>query len=268
MDHRDSGDARMIRAMLIDDEPLALERLRRMLQTTGRVEIAGACSDPVEALEQIRRLKPELLFLDIHMPELTGFELLAALPEQPLVVFTTAYDQHALDAFRVNSIDYLLKPIEPDHLDRALTKAERIRGQNAAGPDLKVLLAQIESALKPSLAAPPQPWLERVVSRSGDKLELVELARVTHFYAGDKLTYAATAERSYVIDQSILELESKLDPARFIRIHRATILNLEHLRELHTWFGGKMVARLKDAKKTELAVSRDRVRALKERLGA
>ncbi len=252
-----------MKAFLVDDEPLALERLRRMLQATARVEIAGASTDPVEALEQIRWLKPDLLFLDIHIPELTGFDLLAELEQQPLVVFTTAYDQHALEAFRVNSIDYLLKPIEPEHLDRALTKAERIRGNSEPPPDLRELLAQIGAALKPAQA----PWLERIASRTGDKLELVDLARVTHFYASDKLTYAATPERSYVADQTITELESKLDPARFIRIHRSTILNLEYLRELHTGFGGRMIARLKDAKKTDLDVSRDRVRALKERLG-
>jgi len=254
----------MIKTFIIDDEPLALERLRRMLQSTGRVEIVGACTDPVEAIEQIRWSKPDLLFLDIHMPELTGFELLTELDEQqPLIVFTTAYDQHALEAFQVNSIDYLLKPVEPAHLERALAKAARIRGASEQAPDLRALLAQIGTSLKPA----QKSWIERIASRTGDKLELIELSRVTHFYASDKLTYAATAERNYVVDPSIAELESKLDPARFVRIHRATILSLDHLRELHTWFGGKMVARLKDAKKTELAVSRDRVRALKERLG-
>jgi two-component system LytT family response regulator len=252
-----------MKAFLVDDEPLALERLRRMLQTTGRVEIAGACSDPVEALEQIRWRQPDLLFLDIHMPELTGFELLAELAVQPLVVFTTAYDQYALEAFRVNSIDYLLKPIEPLHLDRALAKAERMQAKSEAAPDLRALLTQLGAALKPA----PPARLERIASRIGDKLELVDLSRVTHFYAADKLTYAATAERNYVADQTIAELESKLDPARFIRIHRSTILNLDYLRELHTGFGGKMIARLKDAKRTDLDVSRDRVRALKERIG-
>lgn len=261
----------MLKTFIVDDEPLALERLRRMLQATGRVEIAGACSDPVEAVEQIRWVRPQLLFLDIHMPELTGFELLAGLEQQqPLVVFTTAYDQHALEAFQVNSIDYLMKPIEPAHLDRALAKAERLFAQAApadAPPDLRALLAQIGAAIKPAAASTAQQWIERIASRTGDKLELVDLSRVTHFYASDKLTYAATAERSYTVDPSITDLESKLDPARFVRIHRATILNLDHLRELHTWFGGKMVARLKDSKKTELTVSRDRVRALKDRLG-
>lgn len=254
----------MLKTFIVDDEPLALERLRRMLQATGRVEIAGACSDPVEAVEQIRWSRPQLLFLDIHMPELNGFELLVELEHQPLVVFTTAYDRHALEAFQVNSIDYLLKPIEPARLDRALAKAERLFAQAGpadARPDLRALLAQLGSAA-------PVRWMERIASRTGDKLELVDLSRVTHFYASDKLTYAATPERSYTVDPSITELEGKLDPARFVRIHRATILNLDHLRELHTWFGGKMVARLKDPKKTELAVSRDRVRALKDRLGA
>ncbi|MEO8049180.1 MAG: LytTR family DNA-binding domain-containing protein [Acidobacteriota bacterium] len=261
----------MIKTFLVDDEPLALERLRRMLQATGRVEIAGACTDPVEAVEQIRWSKPQLLFLDIHMPELTGFELLAELEQQqPLAVFTTAYNQHALEAFQVNSIDYLMKPIEPAHLERALAKAERMFAQAAsasAPPDLRELLAQLRPAIKAGAASAAPRWIERIASRTGDKLELVDLSRVTHFYASDKLTYAATAERSYAVDPSITDLESKLDPARFVRIHRATILNLDHLRELHTWFGGKMVARLKDTKKTELAVSRDRARVLKGRLG-
>ena len=262
----------MIKTFIIDDEPLALERLRRMLQATGRVDIAGVYTDPVEAVEQIRWSRPELLFLDIHMPELSGFELLSELEQQPLVVFTTAYDQHALEAFQVNSIDYLLKPIEPAHLERALAKAERLFSQDGHSgsltPDLRALLTQLGAALKPSGAQPANThWLERIASRTGDRLELVDLSRVTHFYASDKLTYAATVERQYVVDPTIAELESKLNPARFVRIHRANILNLDHLRELHTWFGGKMVARLKDAKKTELAVSRDRVRALKDRLG-
>jgi len=262
----------MIKTFIVDDEPLALERLRRMLQATGRVDIAGVYTDPVEAVEQIRWSRPELLFLDIHMPELSGFELLSELEQQPLVVFTTAYDEHALEAFQVNSIDYLLKPIEPAHLERALAKAERLFSQDGHSgsltPDLRALLTQLGAALKPSGAQPANThWLERIASRTGDRLELVDLSRVTHFYASDKLTYAATVERQYVVDPTIAELESKLNPARFVRIHRATILNLDHLRELHTWFGGKMVARLKDAKKTELAVSRDRVRALKDRLG-
>ena len=253
----------MIRAYLVDDEPLALDRLSRMLLETGRVEIAGSSSDPLEAVDVLRTLCPDLLFLDIHMPGLSGFELLAELPEQPLVVFTTAYDRYALEAFSVNSIDYLLKPIELEHLERALTKVERLRSQGERPAEVRELLKQIGASL--NLAK--SPWLDRIASRSGDKVQPIDLRRVTHFFAKDKLTFASTLERSYVVDMTIAELEEKLDPGRFIRIHRGVILNLDHLLELHAILGGRMVARLKDASKTELSVSRDRVGALRTRLG-
>jgi two-component system LytT family response regulator len=246
-----------VRAYLLDDEPLALSRLERMLQTTGRVEIVGSHQDPLEAVDQLTTLRPDLLFLDIHMPGLTGFEFLAALDTQPLVIFTTAYDQHALEAFQANSIDYLLKPIEPERLDRALDKAERLRG--SPGHDISAGLAQ--------LLRRNTTWIERIASRTGDKVELVDLARVTHFFASDKLTFAATPERNFVVNQTIAELESKLNPARFIRIHRGAILSLDHVQELHTDFGGRMIVRLKDTKRTELPVSRERVRSLKQQLG-
>jgi two-component system LytT family response regulator len=251
----------LIRAYVVDDEPLALKRLIRMLEAyPERVRICGSNTDPVDALEELQRadLSCDVLFLDIHMPGLSGFELLAELAEQPMIVFTTAYDQYALDAFRVNSIDYLLKPIEPEHLDRALTKAERMAGPKT---DLRELLRQIGDKLGKGAS------MERIASRTGDKVELVEIRRVTHFFANGKLTFAAAAERNYVVDQTVSELEKKLDPARFVRIHRGVILNLDHLLELHSGFGGSMVARLKNPQKTELPVSRDRTRVLKTRLG-
>jgi DNA-binding LytR/AlgR family response regulator len=197
------------------------------------------------------------------MPGLSGFELLAELPAQPLVIFTTAYDRYALEAFRVNAIDYLLKPVEPDLLDRALAKAERLTRHGERPPEVRELLARIGATLQLGKSA----WLDRIASRSGDKVEPIDLGRVTHFFSKDKLTFASTLERSHVVDMTISELEQKLDPARFIRIHRGAILNLDHLLELHGMFGGRMLARLKDRKRTELPVSRDRVAALKGRLG-
>jgi two-component system, LytTR family, response regulator len=253
----------MMRAYLVDDEPLALERLARMLEATGRVDVAGSNTDPVKAIEELRRELPDVLFLDIHMPALSGFELLTELPEQPLVIFTTAYDRYALEAFRANAIDYLLKPIEPDLLERALTKAERMASRGERPADVRDLLAQIGATLQLGKS----PWLDRIASRSGDKVEPIDLRRVTHFFSRDKLTFAATLERSHVVDLTISELEQKLDPRRFIRIHRGTNLGLDHLLELHGMFGGRMLARLKDGKKTELSVSRDRVAALKDRMG-
>jgi two-component system LytT family response regulator len=254
----------MIRAYLLDDEPPALDRLRRMLRATDRVEVVGTCTDPVEALQHLHRTSPDLLFLDIHMPGLSGFELLAELPEPPLVIFTTAYDQHALEALQANAADYLLKPIEPDRLDRALTRAERLLGQGSQAIDVPALIARITAAVRPPA---PGVWLSRVASRSGDTVEVVDLRHVTHFFARDKLTFAATLQRPFVVDQTIAELEKRLNPARFVRIHRGVILNLDHLLDLRADFGGRMVVRLKDAGRTTLTVARDRVRTLKERLG-
>jgi len=246
-----------MRAFLVDDEPLALKRLGRLLAATKRVEIIGTSSDPVEAVPAILASKPDVLFLDIEMPAMTGFEMLSRLDPQPWVVFTTAYDKYALEAFGVNSVDYLLKPIEAAQLDRALDKIERMGAR--ARPDIQALVAKLTER------SPDYP--ERIASRVGERVELVDLAQVTHFFASDKLTYAATAGKNYVVDHTIQELEQKLDPRRFIRIHRAILLNVDYVQELHAGIAGRMIVRLKDAKRTDLTVSRDRVRELKQRLG-
>jgi two-component system LytT family response regulator len=237
-----------------------------MLAVTGRVEIAGTSTDPVEAVEAILKTKPDVLFLDIEMPGMTGFQMLSELDpqQQPLIVFTTAYDQYALEAFGVNSVDYLLKPIEAPQLARALDKVDRMRGGVEPRPEIRELLDRI-AALAAGEGQPAYP--DRIASRTGERVELIELARVTHFFARDKLTYAATAAKNHVVDHTIQELEQKVDPRKFVRIHRAILLNLDYVHELHTWFAGRMMVRLKDDKHTELTVSRDRVRALKERLG-
>lgn len=250
-----------MKAFLVDDELLALKRLSRMLGATGRVDVAGTCTDPVEAVQAIIDTKPDVVFLDIEMPGMNGFQLLEKLDPQPWIIFTTAYDQYALQAFGVNSVDYLLKPIEAGQLSRALDKVERMRGSSQR-VDMRELLDRLSAA---SPSAPDYP--DRIASRIGERVEFVELARVTHFYASDKLTYASTPTKNYVVDHTIQELEQKLDPRKFIRIHRATLLNTGYVHELHAWFGGKMMVRLKDEKKTELTVSRDRVKALKQRLG-
>jgi two-component system, LytTR family, response regulator len=251
-----------IRAFLVDDESLALKRLSRMLAATGRTEVVGTRQDPVDAVDAILAAKPDVLFLDIEMPGMNGFQMLAKLDPQPLIVFTTAYDQYALQAFGVNSVDYLLKPIDPAQLNRALDRIERMRVGAEPRPEIRELLDRLAAASKPH---PEYP--DRIASKTGERVEFVELARVTHFFASDKLTYAATAPKNFMIDHTIQELEQKLDPRKFLRIHRATLLNVDYVHELHTWFAGRMVVRLKDEKKTELTVSRDRVKALKQRLG-
>ena len=257
----------VMRAFLVDDESLALKRLQRMLAATGRVEIAGTSTDPVEAVEAIVKAKPDVLFLDIEMPGMTGFQMLAKLDpqQQPMIVFTTAYDQYALEAFGVNSVDYLLKPIEAPQLARALDKVDRMRSGVEPRPEIRALLDRIAALAAGGGGQPAYP--SRIASRTGERVELVELSRVTHFFARDKLTYAATATKNHVVDHTIQELEQKVDPRKFVRIHRAILLNLDYVHELHTWFAGRMMVRLKDDKRTELTVSRDRVRVLKQRLG-
>jgi two-component system, LytTR family, response regulator len=229
------------------------------------VEVAGTSSDPVDALAALTGHPVDVVFLDIQMPGMNGFEMLGMLDPEPLVVFTTAYHQYALQAFEVNSIDYLLKPIEERHLARALDKLERLRAAQAPPPNWQSVLARLSSALTQGGATEAYP--ERIASRLGDRIHILELPRVTHFFAQDKLTYAATEAKNFVVDHTVSELELKFDPRRFCRIHRSTLLNLAWVREVDAWFGGRMLVRLKDAKNTELQVARDRVTSLKKQLG-
>jgi len=202
-----------IRTLIVDDEPLARRTIRTLLECDPEIEIVGECGSGSEAVEAIRRQTPDLLFLDIQMPGMTGFELLQKLPKEPAVVFTTAFDRFALDAFEVNSIDYLVKPIEVPRLEKALTKLERLRG--TPQEHIRALARELT-----------RKFPERISSRIGERVVFVEISKITHFYAKDKLTYAATASKDYAVDITISELEEKLDPDVFLRIHRATLLNL------------------------------------------
>jgi two-component system LytT family response regulator len=252
-----------MKAYLIDDEPLATDRLRRLLEKAHRVEVVGQSNDPVEALGQIRALKPDVLFLDIEMPGMSGFELLENLKEQqPLIVFTTAFDQYALDAFKVNSIDYLLKPIGEAHLDRALNKLDRLLTAGHSPANINALLEQIRGML----AQPRPEFLVRVASRLGERVQFIEVANVTHFYAKDKLTFAVASGKDHSVDFSIADLEGKLPPTEWVRIHRSTLLNLSAVKEIHNWFGGKLLVRLKDGQ-TELKVARERAAEVRAKLG-
>jgi two-component system LytT family response regulator len=253
-----------LRAYLVDDEPLALERLRRLLERTGLVDVVGSTTEPETAVTALTANPPDVCFLDIQMPRLDGFEVLARLPSQPIVIFTTAYDQYALRAFGVNSVDYLLKPIEPDSLERAIKKVDRLRASGSrAQPDLPALLKKLADSLRE--AKPEYP--ERIASRLGDRLWFLDLARVTHFFAEDKLTYAVSEGKAYCVDYAITELERKLDPKKFLRIHRSTVLNVHWIKEVASLPGGALNVRLKDDKGTELTVARDRAREFKTRVG-
>ena len=248
----------MIRAFVVDDEKLAVQRLTRLLNDTGRVTIAGSATDPQDALDALRDADVDVVFLDIQMPEMTGIELVERLDRNVPVIFTTAYDRYALEAFTVNSIDYLLKPIEAERLEKALDKLERLRGQSA--PDVRTLAKQLARELAQGRR------LERIASRVGERTRVIDVARVTHFFAKEKLTFAVSGGREHVIDYTMVELEDQLDHRRFVRIHRATIVNVGFVQELYPGVDG-LLLRLKDDGKTELSVARDRVRELKDRLG-
>ena len=262
------SDPSLLRAYLVDDEPLALERLQRLLARFP-LQIIGTATDPVEAVASLNNIEPaiDVLFLDIQMPGINGFELLARLTNQPFVIFTTAYDQHALRAFETNAIDYLLKPIEPEQLERALKKLGRLRPiakpvwqQNPALPEL---LKELTASLRK-----PQPaYPARIASRVGERISFLALDDVTHFIAQDKLTFAVANGKKHSVDQTISDLEHRLDPARFLRIHRSALVNVDWIHEVNSWFAGKVVLSLKDSQHTQLTVARDRVRTLKDRLG-
>jgi two-component system LytT family response regulator len=241
-----------LRAFLVDDEPLALGRLERLLAATGRVEIVGRETDPEAALARLAATTEiDVLFLDIQMPGMSGFDLLAQLPAPPPVVFTTAYDQHALRAFATSSVDYLLKPIGPAELERALTKLERLERR---------VIDKLAAALGTRTGGGARPP-ERIASRLGSKTRLIEVARITHFFASDKLTYAVVDGKDHVVDTSIAELETRLGQG-FFRIHRKTLVNLAFVAELDAG-----TVRLSDVARTELDVARDRVTPLKAALG-
>jgi two-component system LytT family response regulator len=250
-----------LRVLLVDDESLALKRLARLLLVTGRVEIIESFTDPEEAVVFLSEKSIDVIFLDIQMPVMNGFEMLARLPNQPTVIFTTAFDQYALRAFEVNSIDYLLKPVESEQLDRALNKADRLRGTEQT-PEWRKVVDELAVALQTR-----QPYFpDRIASRLGERTEFIELAQITHFLAESKLIYAVTQTKKYVIDYSIMELERRLDPKVFVRIHRSVLLNTNYIQEINQRFAGGVLVRLKDGKRTVLTVARDRVRILKDHL--
>jgi two-component system LytT family response regulator len=248
-----------LRVFVVDDEKLAVDRLVRLLEATGRVVISGTSTDSQDALERLRHADIDVLFLDIQMPGLTGFQLLDRIDRDIRVIFTTAFDRYALDAFAVNSIDYLLKPIEPERLEHALDKLERLSSQPP--PDVRSLARELAAQLTPARR------LDRIASRVGERTTLLEVARITHFFSKDKLTFAVANGREHVVDYTLSQLEERLDQKRFVRIHRATVVNTAFVQELDAWVDGGVIVRLKDDKKTELSVARDRVRDLKDRLG-
>jgi two-component system LytT family response regulator len=256
-----------LRAYLVDDEALALKRLHKLLAATGSVEVVGSTTDQAKAISFLESHQVDVLFLDIQMPGMNGFGLLARLGTQPVVIFTTAYDKYALKAFEVNSVDYLLKPIEPQQLERALEKVRRL-GETASALQVRAQIRSLAQSLAGNSSSRTRESSDRISFRVGNRILVIDLARITHFWSEDKMTFAATDEGAkYIADYSITDLEQKLGSKGFVRIHRATLVNLAFVDELHRWFGGRMLIKLKDKNQTRLTVSRVQARNLRDRLG-
>lgn len=249
-----------IRTLVADDEPLARRRLARLLEQEPAAELVAACASGTEAVEAARRLMPDLLFLDVQMPGLDGFGVLEALGSRvpPAVVFVTAFDTYAIQAFEANALDYLLKPFDADRLHRAFHRvAERLRRPDAEPP---AQLTQLLETLKRQQAV-----VERLAIRTDGRVYFVRVADVDWIESSSNYVRLHTGKQSHLLRESLANLEARLDPARFLRIHRTTILNVERLRELQPWFSGEFIAILTDG--TRLKVSRgyrDRVARLVE----
>lgn len=250
-------------AYVVDDEPLAVARMTRLLDEVGRVTLVGAATTPRDAQAFLRAHRVDLLFLDISMPVMNGFELLAELDVAPWVVFTTAHDEFVLRAFEVKALDYLLKPIAVDQLQRALDKFERIRAERQPLVDVRAVCRDVVEMLR----ARPVDYAERLPSRIGGRVSFVDVQRITHLYAAEKSTYAVADGKAYSLDAPLSDLERRLDPRCFVRIHRASMVNLRWVGEAHAGVGGGMLVQLKDAARTRLIVSKSRAADVRARLG-
>jgi len=243
-----------LRALVVDDEAVARRRLRRLLERIGGVEIVGEARDGREALEQIGSLRPDVVFLDIRMPELDGLAVARSGPGLPPIVFTTAWDEHAVAAFEAAAVDYLLKPVDEDRLRVAL---ERVRERLAPRIDpgrLAALLARLEGPAAPA----------RLAARLGSEIHLLDPRRITRLAARGGYVAVRIGEHEYLLEESLAALEERLAPLGFFRVHRGELVRLDAIRRLRREGDGGIVT-LADGQ--EARVSRRVLPALIERLG-
>jgi two-component system LytT family response regulator len=252
-----------IRVLLVDDEPLAREMLREMLEGDQDVTIVGESCNGREALEAIRAHSPDLLFLDVQMPEVGGFEVLASLEKGkiPYVIFVTAYDQYAVRAFEVQALDYLLKPFDQERFDVSWqrAKAQIIRNRNGGVSMDRRILALLEE-LKAG-----NKFLERLVIKAGGRIYFLETSEIDWIEAEGNYVSVHSAKKSHMLRETISSLESQLDPKKFVRIHRSAIVRLDFIQELQPWFHGEYRVILQDG--TQLTLSRNYRDKLQEALG-
>jgi two-component system LytT family response regulator len=233
-----------LRVAIVDDEPLARAMVRQCIAAHPGVEVVAECANGFEAVKAVTELSPDLLFLDVQMPKLSGFEVLELIGRDVAVIFTTAYDQYALRAFEVHAVDYLLKPFSEERFAEALSRArERLASKDGLPVDALV-----------SDARPRQGPLERVLIRDGSQVHVLAVDRVDYVEAQDDYVSFRADGRSYLKDQTLGSVETSLDPARFVRIHRSYLLNVDRIARVELYAKDSRVAILRDG--TRLPVSR------------
>jgi two-component system LytT family response regulator len=233
-------------AMIVDDEELARRLLREMLADHPEIEIVAECANGFEAVKAAAQQKPDLLFLDVQMPKLDGFEVLELIGADVPVIFVTAYDSYAMRAFEVHAVDYLLKPFNKDRFEAALERAKsRLGEKKPANPPAPAELAA---------AARSTPYLERIVVKDGVRVHVIPVAKLDYAEAQDDYVLLASSGKTYLKQQTISSLEACLDPSRFIRIHRSYLVNLERVVKMEPYTKDSRIAVLTDGK--QLPVSR------------
>jgi two-component system LytT family response regulator len=242
-----------LRVLIVDDEPLARRGIRARLKAFSDVVILNECEDGESAVEAIERLSPDLLFLDVQMPGMSGFDVLRQLGKArvPFIIFLTAYDQYALQAFEVHALDYLLKPIDDERFSEAVARARRqieLHGAGTLEDRLRALLTEHTS--KSGLSA----HVERFSIRTGSRITFVLANEIDWIEAAGDYAALHIGKRTHLLRETLNSLETRLDPSRFVRIHRSTIIRAECIRELHTLPNRELLVRLLDG--TELKVSR------------
>jgi two-component system, LytTR family, response regulator len=249
-----------MRVLIVDDEPLARQRIRLFLRDEPDVEIAGECVNGADAIRQIEEQKPDLVFLDVQMPEGGGFDVLRALPAErwPLVIFVTAYNQHALEAFDVHALDYLLKPFKLVRFRQALQRArQHLEAHDAKGQNERFrewLLAQEETA-----------YPSRLTVKSGEQTAFVEVKEVDCIEAAGNYAILHTGAKTHILRDTLANLEARLSPKRFLRVSRSAIVNLERVKAVQPAARGEHVVLLKSGK--EFTLTRG-VREIRQRLEA
>ncbi len=261
-----------VRTIIVDDEQPARRGLKTLVERHDGFTVVAVCRDGREAIARITELKPDLVLLDIQMPEISGFDVIASLPAAavPVVIFVTAYDQFAIRAFEVRALDYLLKPVSQARFDEALERAAaRVRDRRLAEYGTTLLAAVADIQKGQAAAAGPVPgaprWLERIMVKVGEAIQFVEVADIDWIEGADYYVTLHAGEKQHLYRESLKHLEERLDPSQFVRIHVSAIVNLARVSQIRHAFGREFEVRLSSGK--TLPVSRRRKKELL-RLGA